>query len=576
MDSFWKFVVKQDSLAKEYSEKLNIDFRIIQLALNRGLNSLSDIEQFLNPNVKYLSTVFCEEEILRANQRIISAIKQKEKIIVYGDYDVDGVTGTVVLIDALKSLGAMVAYYVPSRYNEGYGLNISAVKQFKEQKISLIVTVDCGISNFEEIKYAKEAGIDVIVTDHHTPPEILPPALAIINPKIEDAANKLAGVGVAYRFVHELIKAYYHKDILKNKKYMELVAIGTVTDVVPLLGDNRILVKNGLDRLNMDKSMGLYYLLERADVKVADTITIGYFLGPRINAAGRLDSASLAIELLTTTSKDYALRLADRLNELNELRKEEGNKIFVESTKILEHNPDLLDSKVIVLSSKDWEPGVIGIVASQLAKKFTRPVVLISMKSSMVRGSIRSFAGVDVLTPLKMCEKLLINYGGHIEAAGFEINIEYIAKFSAKYISILNKLLEQQELFTEIMIDYELNHQDLTLDFFQKLQILEPFGEANREPVFITKNLNAINYYLVGKNKNHLKILFSQDFDFQIEAIGFNMADYERILEKYSSFDVVYNLACNYYFGQKTLQLKLVDLRPSASLPPSALRAPSP
>lgn len=560
----WEFPENDQEKVAEICKKLHVAPVLAGIIFNRGITAEKSVREFLNPNLSLIAKEFCPIGTAKAIDRIITAIKKKERIIVFGDYDADGVTGTVVLLDALKNLGANVGYYVPYRYTEGYGLNMDAIRKFKEDGVNLIVTVDCGISNINEIKLANDLEIDVIITDHHTPPKNLPPAVAIVNPKCEhdDATKFLAGVGVVYKFVYQLYKKYRNIDIIKKRKYLELVAIGTITDVVPLLSDNRIFVKNGIEKMNRETSLGLYYLLEYINNNGIDTTTIGFGIGPRINAAGRLESASVAIELLLAKNSKRAKELAYELNHLNEKRKKEGEKIFIEAIKDIEQNPIVLEKKVFVLSSDIWEPGVIGIVASQLAKHYKRPVVLITTKGKICRGSIRSFAGINIFSTLERCKDILLSYGGHPEAAGFEIEINKIEEFKKTYIQILDTFLEGEDLYSVVRIDHELQMCDITYDFYKQLKQLEPFGEGNREPVFLTRNINAIDYNLVGKDKSHIKVLFIQGED-QIEGIGFKMASYLDLLEKNSTFDVVYNLNMNYFNGQKILQLKLVDMKPS-------------
>ncbi len=562
--SKWKYYDNDSQLVESLSQQLEIKPIIIEIILNRGIGNKEDIKKFLSPTLQYIQKDFCPESIEKATHRVISAIQSKEKIVVFGDYDADGVTGTVVVYDALKSLGANVSYYVPFRYTEGYGLNKKAISNFKKENVSLIITVDCGISNVEEIALANELGIDVIITDHHTPPLQLPKAYAILNPKCEhkDLSVYLAGVGVAFKFICYLYKQFKGVDILQNRRYLELVAIGTITDVVPLLGDNRVFVKKGIEKLNRESSLGLFHLLEQMGGNSVNTTTIGYGIGPRINAAGRLESASVAIELLMTKDRKKAKEMADELNSLNERRKKEGEKIFLEATKIVEQNSDLLNRKVIVLSSKEWEPGVIGIVTSQMAKYYERPVVLITTKGDISRGSIRSFAGINIFSSLEKCQDLLISYGGHKEAAGFEIDPQKIEEFREQYASIVHKYLEGESLYTVVNIDAVINIEDLNYKLLQDIKLLEPFGEGNREPVFLTKNLNAIDYSLVGKDRNHLRVLFIQGSE-QIEAIGFKMAGYLPMLESCNTFDVAYNLEDNSFNGKRRLQLKMLDMKPS-------------
>jgi single-stranded-DNA-specific exonuclease len=565
-----------ESLVKSF----DLDEIILQISLNRGFKSKEEIEHFLYPSVDQISKEFCPLEISKAVNRVIFAIENNQKICVYGDYDADGITGTVLLVDAFKNLGADVSYYVPLRYTEGYGMNMSAIRTLKEQDINLIVTVDCGISNYEEISFAKELGIDVVITDHHTPPNDLPPALAIVNPKIEheDANYFLAGVGVAYKFAEKIYNTFKQSSLIKKRKYLELVAIGTITDVVPLLAENRIFVKEGLKNLNGKKLLGLQYLLEKINFDShVDSYTIGFGIGPRLNAAGRLASAKVAIDLLKTSNVNEAKLLSEELNKFNEKRKIEGNMIYGQALSIIDKNPNILDKKILVLSSDKWEAGVIGIVASQLAKKFERPVALISINGDIARGSIRSFANVNIFPALETCKEFLVNYGGHKEAAGFELRTIELENFRENYILTVDSQLSQQDLRSEILIDKELSSHEITIQVAESLKVLEPYGEANREPIFITKRLCPMDYSLVGKDKNHLRVFFekvespkytdslNQDnyLVYEFSAIGFNMGEYKKILDNNDTVDVVYNLSINEFHGKKEPQLKMIDIRPT-------------
>ncbi|MEK6557015.1 MAG: single-stranded-DNA-specific exonuclease RecJ [Candidatus Margulisiibacteriota bacterium] len=564
--SIWRLPSHDPVLVSQLSTQLRIDPVIIHILLNRGLRELVDIQDFLQPRLEQIRSDFCPRELPKAIARVVRAIDKREKVVVFGDYDADGVTGTVLLYDALMQLGIDVSYYVPLRYTEGYGLNLAVIKKFRADQVDLIITVDCGISNVEEIALACSYGIDVIVTDHHTPPAILPKAVAIINPKCEhqDFTANLAGVGVAYKLVYHLMLACKNVDILATKKYLELVAIGTITDVVSLIGDNRIFVKKGIEKLNKESSLGLFYLLEQVRNGPITTTTIGFGIGPRINAAGRLDSASLGIELLMTRDRDKAKHLAEELNSLNERRKREGERIFEEAVALVENKLDMLDRKVLVLSSESWEPGVIGIVTSQMAKRYERPVVLITTKGNISRGSIRSVSGINIFSTLEQCQEILLSYGGHKEAAGFEIDINRIEEFRHTYTELLDRSLENENLCSVLCVDYEMSISEVTFSLFQNLKQIEPFGEGNREPIFLIRHLNAIDYKLVGKDRSHLKILFVQGAD-QVEAIGYKMAHFIELLNENTSFDVLFNLTENVYNGQEKLVLKVLDIKPSQS-----------
>jgi single-stranded-DNA-specific exonuclease len=360
--------------------------------------------------------------------------------------------------------------------------------------------------------------------------------------------------------------------LIESKKYIELVAIGTITDVVPLLAENRVFVKEGLKSLNGYKSLGLKYLLEKMGYKSKiDSYTIGFGIGPRLNAAGRLESAKVAIDLLKTKSIKEAKVLSEELHLLNEKRKIEGASIHGQSVAMVEKDSSILQKKVIVLFSDKWEAGVIGIVSSQLAKKYERPVVLISVKGDIARGSIRSFANVNIFSALELCKEYLLNFGGHKEAAGFEISKDKVELFKEKYIEVLDSQLSEQDLQSEILIDKELSAEQINVELISSLKVLEPYGEANREPIFLTKGLSLTEYECVGKDRSHLKVLFQkiegtsmEDFrTYYFSSIGFNMSEYKSILDSCSCFDVVYNLMINNFYGTDEPQLRLIDIRPS-------------
>jgi single-stranded-DNA-specific exonuclease len=506
----------------------------------------------------------------RAVSRIARALHQGEKITLYGDYDVDGTTAVAVLFLFFRNAGAPVEFFVPHRVKEGYGLNLEAVKNIRASGTRLLITADCGISGAEEIRWAGENGLDVIVTDHHEVPEEVPPALAVLNPKQRDCPfpfKGMAGVGVAFNLLIALRSALRKNGFFPDgggpnlKEYLDRVALGTVSDVVPLTGPNRILVKYGLQELSRSSRPGIIALKEVSDLDDApvDTTGVNFRLAPRINAAGRLEDAAEVVRLLTTDDPGEARRLAAHLNELNSLRQRIEEKILIEARGMIAGRPgEAMNS--LVLASEGWHPGVIGIVASRLAEEFHRPTILIALQETLGKGSGRSIASFSLYEGLKACRTWMEGFGGHEQAAGLVIRAECIPDFCRAFEATVAQRLTEEDLVPCITLDALAMLEDLEDPFAAELEALAPFGPGNPEPVLGLEGLQVVSSRVVGKD--HLRVGVKQG-RFRRDAIGFGMGRHHPLTG--AGMKMAFVPQVGSFRGRRTLQLKIIDLQNESS-----------
>jgi single-stranded-DNA-specific exonuclease RecJ len=554
------------NLAVELSSHLQISNLTAKIMVNRGITSVVEGQEFLEADVTKLPSPFQLSGISRGVARLKQALKNKEAILVYGDYDVDGITGTALIFEMLQRLGAKVAYYIPQRLEEGYGLNLQAINKAKEQGVKLLITVDCGISSVVEIALANELGIDVIVTDHHEPPRELPPALAIINPKLDRGKvfDQLAGVGVAFKLAQAIHLTYqlpgYHQIV--GGEYLDLVALGTVADMVPIIGENRPLVKAGLKFIEATWRPGLRALIEESGLwgRQLDTGNVGFGLAPKINAAGRISSPLAALELLLTEDQDRGTELAKQLAEENRKRQQVEQDIYLEAERLIAEI-DLDTERVIVLASENWHAGVIGIVAAKIVEKYYRPTVLIALEQQEGKGSARSITGFDLYQALDKCKDLLAKFGGHQMAAGISIAAENISKFKQQINSYAQQILTEDDLVPVIKIDRQVSLAEVSVKLAEEMDLLAPFGYGNPKPVLACANASIINWARVGKEQNHLKVTVCQE-DTSHDAIGFNLAQYHQLAAAAHSISLAFGVEKNFWQGQEQLRLTLKDLKP--------------
>ncbi|HEY0739210.1 MAG TPA: single-stranded-DNA-specific exonuclease RecJ [Herpetosiphonaceae bacterium] len=536
-----------------------------QVLWSRDITNPDAVEDFLAADYSQLYDPFALRDMDLAVDRIRRAVEAEQTVAVYGDFDTDGVTGVALLKQALSALGLRVLPYIPRRIEEGYGLNIPAIEQLAT-KADLLITVDCGISNVAEIARARELGLDVIVLDHHTPPAVLPQGYAMINPKRTDCSypyDMLAGVGVAYKLTQALHKIGLRTS-LRGRDLLDVVALGTVTDMAPLNGENRILVKHGLRALNESERPGIKALIEAsASRRPIDTRTIGYVLGPRLNAAGRLDNAIRAYELLLATTDVEAQLLAEELNEINLQRQtltKEVQSMALERAAANGKN----QQRIVVLDDKDFPSGVVGLVAARLVEAWGRPVLLLERGEVTSRGSARSVEGFSLIGALTEVGDLFEKFGGHTMAAGFTIANERLPELESRLQKIAERDLPDDLLTPRLYYDAELALDQASIELVQMLAELEPYGHGNPEPVWVTRGLKVVDAFVMGKERQHLKLrLF--DGRTTIDALWWRNAEHVHAFTNCPRVDVAYTLSINEYMGRRRVQLIVKELVPSVS-----------
>jgi len=546
------------------SQSLRIPPIIARMLLCRGISGSTAAQRFFAPTLDLLYDPFILHDMQRAVDRLRKAILSDQKILIYGDYDVDGITSVSFLYLVLKELGAQVSYYIPDRQSEGYGLSISGIEAARGSGTDLIITVDCGITGHVEIDAARALGIDVIVCDHHEPGETLPGAYAVIDPKLEDSPypfRELAGVGVTYKLCQGLLlRMEIDLSILEN--YLELVAIGTAADIVPLVDENRVFVKEGIEHLNESENIGIKALLQVAGLsgKEISTGHIVFIVAPRINAVGRMGDAERAVKLLTTADPAEAAEIAEVLEQENRHRKNVDEETFRQALTVAEEQYAQGSARSLILHQRGWHPGVIGIVASRVVERYYRPTVLISVDNGVGKGSARSIEGFDLHDALKQCEDLLIGFGGHKYAAGLSIAEDKIPAFRERFEEVAASRLQPEQLIPKLTIDAELHLHEIDALFLKLLRTFAPFGPANTRPVFMSRNLQVFGMpTIVGGN--HLKFKVREG-GAAFEVIGFNMgAMLPRIQQIERPLDLVYVIEENEYNNRVTIQLRAKDLR---------------
>jgi len=564
----WR-VKKIDPLLKSIlSEKLGVSPIVAQLLINRGIYTVDAARNFLSTDLNAVSRPELLKDIDKAVKRICTALEKQEKILIYGDYDADGITATALLVNFLRRLGGTVNYFVPHRINEGYGLHLCALDRAKETGHTLVITVDCGISAFDTVKKNLESnGPDIIITDHHEPPEVLPPALAVINPKRPDCDypfKELAGVGVAMKLGQAVEKATGDTSDLW-KDFLDLVCLGTVADVVPLKGENRTLVKIGLRALANTTNVGLQALLNASSIKTdqLDTRQVAFAMVPRLNAAGRLGDACLAVDLLLSDDYEEALEITSQLNSSNQRRQKVGSMVLAEAMGILESRPELAEKKVVVLGSETWHPGVIGIVASRIVEKFYRPTLLIALDGDTGKGSARSIPGFHMYKALEHCKDKLSAHGGHALAAGFSLPVDNLEAFREAINNYADTVLTPESMIPDIELDALISLSDINAELIEQLDKLWPYGQGNPYPLFGCHEVSLLNYRGVGKEGAHLKMMVKEG-QVTLDGIGFNLSAYAETLAT-RDVDLAFIPAVNQWNGRKTLQLEVKEIQPAVT-----------
>ncbi len=558
---------------------------LLQLLYQRGLTTQSQIDEFFNPDYDGdLHDPFLMLGVKEAVKRLNKAIKKKEKIAIFGDYDADGVCGAVILKTVLKEVGADVSggIYVPDRLREGYGLNPEAIKQIAKDKVKILLTVDCGIRDLADVKLAKDLGLEVIITDHHLPADKLPKAVAIVDPwQAQDKYpfKELAGAGVAFKLAQALLKDSEKIKPGWEKWLLDLVALATVADCVPLLGENRTLVRYGLVVLAQTQRLGLQELMKAARLNPSyeaetlwtnlDTYSLGFVMAPRLNAAGRIEHADMAVELLLTQDRVRARELAQKIDKHNKVRQKMTDDIVAEIERRVADKLDDRQNPVIVESDKTWSRGVVGLVAGKVADKYHRPTFVFSAadeeEAGVWRGSARSIASINIVEAIGQCQDLLREFGGHAGAAGLELAAENFEAFKEKINEVIVKKLKPEDLKRVLEVDFEVTPEDVNWELFDNLERFEPFGRDNERPLWLLKNMDIASLRLVGNGSKHLKLELKHAAlpNKTFRAIGFGLAvkNGGGNLAVGDTIDIVFELIADEWNGTRNLQLKIIDFK---------------
>jgi single-stranded-DNA-specific exonuclease len=567
MEKTWNLLTPDAGAVSRIAEALGCHPVVAAVLANRGMRTPEQTSDFVDPTLARLRPPNALKDLDKAVQRIARAIAADENILIFGDYDADGTTATAVLLEFLTLCGARVSYHIPHRLKEGYGLKEQHITQVAlPRKARLIITVDCGTSSHAAVAAANAAGIDVVVTDHHTVDGALPPALAVINPKRPDCPaglQTLAGVGVAFCLVIGLRKHLRDAGFWNETRpepnlrpLCDLVALGTITDMVPLRGDNRILARAGLELIGSGRRPGLSALLEVSGVthRAADAEDVAFRLGPRLNAAGRIADAALSVELLTADRPEAARKLADTLNDLNLQRQEIERRIMADVDGILGDRPELLDRRTIVLAEQGWHPGVIGIVASKLMDRHHRPVVLFAMQGGSGRGSARGMAGIDLYAALSACSMYLEELGGHSQAAGLKISAENLPAFREAFEQAVQGSCPEAAFVAKLDIDAVLDLDDISEDLLDQLQALAPWGAGNPEPIFMASDVSVASSARVGGNHRRMQLKAAAGGSARSRsAIQFNVDP--RAAELLHFAQAAFRLRWNHWNAGRTLQM---------------------
>lgn len=546
--------------------ELGLNPLISRILIKRNISTVDDVKKYLSPSLNDLHNPFYMKDMQEGVDRLIKAIYNREKVLIYGDYDADGITSVALLVKFLRNIHDDVTYYIPDRIGEGYSLNRSAIDKIKSDNVNLIITVDCGISDYDEISYAGSLGMDVIILDHHAVPDKIPDAVAVINPTRGDCRfpfKNLAGVGVAFNFLIALRGRLREDNFWKNgeypnlKEYIDLVALGTIGDLSPLIDENRIFARIGLELITEGKRVGLNALKEVSGMEynVINSNGAAFSLIPRLNAAGRVGFPEDAVQLLLTNDENEAMKIAGHLDACNRERQKIEKEVLSEIIDIIDTSTDLRKTNSLVFASSKWHPGVIGIVASRLVDRYCKPAMLISLKNGIGKGSGRSIAGFDMYQGLKRCDSLLVSYGGHRYAAGIVIKEDAIEEFNNCFDKIICEDLAVSDLAPQTAIDAQCSLNEIDREMVSQLDMLAPFGSMNPEPVLCVRNVNVMSPTIVGNN--HLKMRISGDGTL-CNSIWFNKGHFIDIIS--GSFDIAFTPQINYWNGMHSVQLKMKDM----------------
>lgn len=564
MEKRWVELEKADAqIVEQLSKDLNVSEVLANMMAKRGINSFEEAKAFFRPDINLLHDPFLMKDMPQAIERIERAIKNNENILVYGDYDVDGTTAVALTYSFFKELHPNINYYIPDRYLEGYGISTQGIDYAFENNYTLIIALDCGIKSVDKIDYANSKGIDFVICDHHLPGDVIPNAIAVLDPKRNDCEypyKELSGCGLGFK----LIQAYADKNGIpfeKVEEYLDLVAVSIASDIVPITGENRILAHFGLKKLNENPCKGIQALIELSGKTDDFTITdIVFTIGPRINAAGRIDDAKKAVQLLVAASKDIAEDAGFIINLKNAERKEFDSNITEQALNMILNSPEMEKRKSTVVYHESWHKGVIGIVASRLTEKYYRPTIVLTQSNGHVAGSARSVVGYDLYEALCECSDLLEQFGGHKYAAGLTMKTENVEAFSQRFEEVVSASITDDLLVQEIIIEAEISLNDINPKFFRILQQFAPFGPQNMSPVFLSRNVYSYGYGSIVGN-NHLKMSIRQENSPSFDCIAFGFGEHLEKINQGKPFDICYTVEENVWKEKRSIQLNVKGIK---------------
>lgn len=558
---------QQNTIKKKLAAELNISPVLAQLLVQRDINSFEEARRFFRPDLADLHDPFLMADMDKAVERLTVAIRENEKILIYGDYDVDGTTSVALVYKFLKKFYSNVGFYIPDRYNEGYGISINGIDYASTNDFKLIIALDCGIKAIEKIKYANDLHIDFIICDHHNPDNELPNAVAVLDPKRSDCPypfKHLSGCGVGFK----LLQAFSQRNNIPDSELnslLDLLALSIASDIVPITGENRILAFYGLKQINSNPSIGVKSILDVCgladkEIGISDIV---FKIGPRINASGRMKLASEAVELLVSNDTTFSKAKSDTINEYNNDRKDLDKNITDEAIKLIASDPELMKKRSVVVYKPDWHKGVIGIVASRLSEEFFKPSIVLTHSNGLASGSARSVPGFDVYAAIDSCRDLLENFGGHRYAAGLSMKEENVKIFTERIEKFVIENITEEQTRPQIDVDAVITFKDITPKFFSVLKQFGPFGPGNMKPVFVTHRvMDYGSSRLVGRDQEHLKLeLVDASSENVMNGIAFGMYEFNDHLKSMKPLDICYTLEENNFNGNTTIQLMIKDIK---------------
>lgn len=564
MQKRWNILQASEEKTTSLRDSLKINPVLCKILVQRGIDDFDKAKRYFRPQLTDLHSPWLMKDMDKAVERILSAFEKGEKILVFGDYDVDGTTSVASMYQFIHGIYSDTDFYIPHRYREGYGVSKMGIDFAKENGFTLIISLDCGIKSVDLIRYARTLGIDFIVCDHHLPDKELPPAVAILNAKQADCPypyKELCGCGVGFKLMTALAEKLGLPDE-SYLAYLDLVATAIAADIVPITGENRALAYFGLQKVNENPCSGIKALMQLAGVQKQMHITnLVFVIAPRVNAAGRMDDARKAVQLFIEKDYNKALAFAEMLHSDNADRKEADSSITQEALELIRQDPHADSRKTTVVFQEHWHKGVVGIVASRLIETYYRPTIVLTLSGDYVAGSARSVAGFNLYEAIHACREHLLGYGGHFAAAGMTLLPEKVASFAEAFEEEVNKLITDDLLIPEIIIDAEIGFTDITPSFFSILSQMEPFGPDNMRPVFIARKVTDTGFSKIVKEQ-HIRFVLKQN-NISFTGIGFNMADKFPLLQQQQPIDIVFTIDENVWNGETSLQLKMIDLRVS-------------